>query len=140
MALALQARGKTVHLCILDSLVSEHRLEFRHPEHPPAAQEGSAFINRLQSLIVVQESIYERYVPSSVFTGKVTLLSARNGIIAAMPMEVQMHAYQKYCTAMPERRWLSGDHHSILLPPFAEETAAELLGAMGVSTEETVPV
>jgi amino acid adenylation domain-containing protein len=142
MALALQARGKSVHLCILDSLLSAPELEPRRSELPPAgrAADGPAILNRLRSLIVMQQSIYDRYVPSGVFSGKVTLLSAMNGAIAAMPMEVQMDAYHKYCAALPERRLLSGDHHSILLPPFAGETAAELLAAAGVASEEAIPV
>ncbi|HEX2061805.1 MAG TPA: hypothetical protein VHK90_13785, partial [Thermoanaerobaculia bacterium] len=52
---------------------------------------------------------------------------ALNSAIADMPMELQTAAYLRHCAEVPERRWVSGDHYSMLLRPWVEDTAAELL-------------
>jgi thioesterase domain-containing protein len=126
MALELEARGKTVHLCMLDSLLAAPDRQLHDTLETPL-NDRTLFVDRLRGLMEVQESIYDHYEPTGYFLGKTTLLFAEESPIAGMPEAEQMAAYRSSCAHVPTPRWVPGDHHSMLQAPHVHETAAELL-------------
>ncbi|HEX6095008.1 MAG TPA: non-ribosomal peptide synthase/polyketide synthase [Thermoanaerobaculia bacterium] len=126
MALELEARGKDVRLCMLDSLLAAPDRQLHDTLETPLSQH-TLFVDRLRALTEVQESIYDHYEPTGYFLGKTTLLFAEDSPIAAMPEAEQMAAYRSSCADVPTPRWVPGDHHTMLQTPWVHETAAELL-------------